>query len=107
MKKDSLPKPITILVLTLLTAIVWVSLNIYRAVTVKPNTTVPENISQSLNPVLNTQVIQKIESAIFLPDSEIPQISASGTQTSAPTSTPIATPTTIIKEASPSASPQP
>jgi len=106
MKKNPLPKPITILVLTLLTTLVWVSLNVYRAVTIKPNASVPENISRSLDPTLNTQVIQKIESALFIPDSEIPQISVGGGSLPVPTSTPIATPTTII-EASSSASPQP
>jgi hypothetical protein len=72
MKKNSLPKPVTILILTLLTTVLWIGLNIYRSVTVKPATEVPEEILKPLNPILNTGVIQKIESAIFIPDSEIP-----------------------------------
>lgn len=98
MKKSPLPKPITILVLTLLTALVWVSLSIYRAITVKPAATVSENISKALNPSLNTDVIQKIESAVFIPDSEIPEISITNSKTKTPapvvtqTPGPIATP---------------
>ncbi len=74
MKKNRLPKPITILILTLLTAVLWVGLNIYRTFTIKPDAPVPESVSNPLNPVLNTEVIQQIESAIYIPDSEIPQI---------------------------------
>lgn len=99
MKKPSLPKPITILILTLLTAILWVGLSIYRSVTVKPSTPVPENVSKPINPSLNTAVIQKIESRIYIPDSEVPQINSvtSGTNptplaTSTPASTPSASP---------------
>ncbi|EKE13096.1 MAG: hypothetical protein ACD_13C00093G0010 [uncultured bacterium] len=101
MKKESLPKPITILILTLLTALVWVGLGIYRAISVKPPTPVPEEVLKPLNPTLNTKVIQKIESAIFIPDSEIPQMSFSG-----PTST-VQTPTTEtpLPSATPEASP--
>lgn len=74
MRKNRLPKPITILILTLLTAVLWVGLNIYRTFTVKPVPPIPENISNPLNPTLNTEVIQQIESAIYIPESEIPQI---------------------------------
>ncbi len=107
MKKSSLPKPITILILTLLTSLVWVGLNIYRTVTVKPVAPVPENILKPLNPTLNTDVLQKIEASVFIQDSEIPPINVTGevlTTTPIPTTTPEATAT---PEASPSASPNP
>lgn len=109
MKKRSLPKPITILILTLLTAVLWVGLNIYRAIAVKPVTTVPENVSLPLDPTLDTNVIQKIESAIFIPDSEIPPINLTPTQTGQPIPTTEPTPTilpTVSPEASPSSSPE-
>lgn len=89
-EKRSLPKPITILVLTLLTAVIWVGLNIYRTFTIKPSSSVPEKITASLNPTLNTEAIKKIESSIYIPDSAIPQISQ---VTAAPVQpTPIPTP---------------
>lgn len=106
MKKNSLPKPITILILTLLTALVWAGLSIYRTIAVKPPTPVSEDILKPLTPSLNTEVIQKIESAIFIPDSEIPPMSVGESITVTPVTTeaplPSATP-----EASPSASPEP
>lgn len=75
MKKNKLPRPITILILTLITAVAWVSLSIYHAVIVKPPSTVPDTISKSLNPSLNTNAINEIESAIYIRDEEIPEIS--------------------------------
>ena len=91
MKKNKLPKPITILILTLLTSLVWVSLSIYRAVAIKPPAAVSEKISKSLNPTLNTEAIQKIESAIFFQDSDIPKINI--TSPNIPTPIPTIIPT--------------
>ena len=89
MRKNRIPKPVTILVLTLLTAILWIGLNIYRAFTVKPTMPVPENVSKSLNPVLDTDTIQQIESAIYLRGSEIPQIDANVQTSTTPTPLPV------------------
>lgn len=103
MKKNPLPKPIILLILTLLTSVLWVGLSIYRTVTIKPPVAVSENISKPLNSTLNTGVIQKIESAIFFEDSQIPplNINVNPNPTTLPTSIPEVTP-----EASPSGSPQ-
>lgn len=84
MKKNKIPKPISILILTLMTAVVWVSLNIYRAITVRPTPDIPQDVSEALNPTLNKEAITKIESAVFFQDSEIPQISVTGPETPAP-----------------------
>ncbi|OGM81335.1 hypothetical protein A2434_00730 [Candidatus Woesebacteria bacterium RIFOXYC1_FULL_41_14] len=106
MKKNSLPKPITILILTLLTALVWVGLNIYRSIAIKPAAPVSEDILKPLNPTLDTETIQKIEAAIFIQDSEVPPISVGGTMntTPIPSQTPLPT---VAPESSPSASPAP
>lgn len=85
MKKPSLPKPITILVLTLLTAILWVGLNIYRAVTIKPPQSVPEDILKALNPTLNTSALDWIDSGIYFEDADISEISIGQTKTPIPT----------------------
>jgi len=106
MKKNSLPKPITILILTLLTALVWVGLNIYRSIAIKPAAPVSEDILKPLNPTLDMETIQKIEAAIFIQDSEVPPISVGGTMntTPIPSQTPLPT---VAPESSPSASPAP
>jgi len=104
MKKPALPKPITILILTLLTSVLWVGLSIYRTVTVKPPAPVPEEISKPITPSLNTAVIQKIEARLYIPDSEVPQLNVTGTPSSPmPSSTPMPTVTPVAtSSASPS-----
>lgn len=99
MSKNKLPKPITLLILTLLTVIVWVGLTIYRTITIKPAPDVPQNISEPLVPTLDTNTIQNIESSIFIPDSELPvldikqnQVAVNGSvATPVPTTTPEST----------------
>ena len=105
MKKNSLPKPITILILTLLTALVWVGLSIYRSIAIKPTTPVSENILKSLDPTLDTETMQKIEAATFIQDSEIPPLGVGGpvNTTPVPSQTPSST---ALPESSPSASPE-
>ena len=104
MKKDKLPSLITILVLTLLTSILWVSFSVYRAITAKPAESVPSAVSDPITPTLDQNEINKIESAVFLDNSLIPQnlivASSPPVPTTLPTATPITTPT-----ASPSATP--
>lgn len=72
MKKNKLPNIISILVLTLLTIILWITLTIYHAFTVKPAASVPSEISAPLTPTLNTDTIKQIEAGIYLDSSQIP-----------------------------------
>jgi hypothetical protein len=102
MKKDKLPKPISIMILTLLTATVWISLSVYRAITTGPAPVVPENVTSALTPTLNKDSINKIESSIYLNDSEIPQNITQASTTPVPTQAPLPTNAPI---ASPSATP--
>jgi hypothetical protein len=108
MKKNKLPSAISILVLTLITALVWVSLNIYRALTASPPPAVPQNVSQTLTPTLNQDAINKIESSTFLNDSQIPSVVTGQTATGTPVPTTLPVPTATPIEtliASPSATP--
>lgn len=104
MDKNKLPSLISILILTLLTAIVWVSLSIYRALTVSAPPSVPQNVSQSLTPTLDQSSISKIESGIFFNDTQIPQNVVNATSTNAPVATLRPSPTPTL-EATPTASP--
>jgi hypothetical protein len=78
MKKDKLPSLVSILILTLITSVVWVALNIYRSFAQKPALVVPENISRPLTPTLDQDTINAIESTLFLDTSQIPNEVASG-----------------------------
>ena len=104
MKKDKLPKPISLLILTLLTAVVWISLSIYRAIAVKPVADISQGVSSPITPTLNKNAIDDIESSIYLDDSQIPQNIITTTSTSipvptvSPTSTPESTESGAIEE---------
>lgn len=104
MKKNKLPSLITILILTLITSILWVSLSTYRAFTAKPPESVPKEISDPITLTLDQTAIKKIESGIFFDSSQIPEnvvaapsptATAQPTQSPQPTLTPEATPTPI------------
>lgn len=99
MNKNKLPSLIPILVLTLMTVITWVSVDVYLAFNKKPQITVSEGISQPLTPSLDQDTINKLESHNYLDDSQIPEVSVG----SSPSPTPIATiarPTLLPKVAS-------
>ncbi len=101
--KGKIPKPISILILTLLTTLLWVSLSVYRTFTIKPPTIVPTNITKPIDPNINLESIQLIESAIFIPDSEIPPLNIESNTMVVPI--PTITPEPINVEATQSASP--
>lgn len=111
MKNPKLPSLVSILVLTLLTVVMWISFSIYRALTTKPTPEVPSAISQPLTPTLDKSTLDKIESKIFLNDSQIPDnVTSVSVPTSVTTPIPISTPeatseATPAASASPSASP--
>lgn len=100
MKKNKLPSLVAIIVLTLLTSIVWVSLNIYWAFTAKPDVAVPDEISKPITATLDQATIQKIESGIYFDSSQVPDSVVTVSASPLPTPLPIATPA-----ASPSATP--
>lgn len=107
MKKNKLPNLVSILILTLLTSIVWISLSVYRAFTNKQPESVPQEVSKPLTPSLDSDTIKLIESGVFISSSEIPDDVTTGTvsQTSNGTE-PLPEPTpTEIPNASSSATP--
>ncbi|HET7099219.1 MAG TPA: hypothetical protein VFI61_03240 [Patescibacteria group bacterium] len=101
MQKTKIPNFISVLVLTLLTAVMWVSFNVYRAIATKPAPVVPPEISEPLTPSLDTATLNQINTKIFLDDSQIPS-SNFVVATPIPTIIPIPTATAV---ASPSAIP--
>lgn len=114
MHKSKLPSLVTILVLTLITSLMWVGLSIYRAFTTAAPPTVPKEVLQPLDPTLDTDTINMVESSLFFNESQIPAISlatnAPTPKPIAPLATPVATPEVIpspIPEVSPIASPTP
>ena len=110
MKKNKLPSIITILILTLITVVVWVSLSIYWALSKKSAPSIPEEISKPLTPTLDMDSLNKIQARLFLDDSQIPEVTF--TQSAIPTPQPEATPTlepeiTPVSEPEPEPTPEP
>ena len=107
MNKNKLPNIIPILILTLVTVTSWIAIELYTALSKHPQITVSENISRSFSATLDQDSINKIESRLFMTDSQIPDMTI-GTPTPAPTSTPASTPTATIlpKEATTSGTTQ-
>lgn len=93
MKKNKLPNLITILILTLITVVVWISLSIYRALSKKPDPSVPQEVSQPLTPTLDMDSVGKIQSRLFLDDTQIPEVKITQSPTPASEATPVATAT--------------
>lgn len=111
MKKNKLPSLVVVLILTLITAVMWISLNIYRSLTSKPAPAVPPEISEPLTPTLDTQTLNQINSRLYLNESQIPEIApvvqSTATPTSTPQTLPTATPISSPTPASESATPTP
>jgi hypothetical protein len=93
MNKSKLPNLIPILILTLITVVMWVSLDVFRALKKAPELTVPTEITQPLIPTLDQNSINQIESRIFLNDSQIPD----NVTSSSPTPKALATPSPTIQ----------
>jgi len=103
MKKTKLPNIVSVLILTLITSIMWISFNVYRTFTTKPAPVVPSEISEPLTPTLDTDAINQIESRTFLEAGEIPQTVVTPEASATPSAVPSPTPTLV---ASPTASPE-
>jgi hypothetical protein len=80
MNKPKQPSIVPLLILTLITVVMWVSLEVYRIFTKPVSLVVSEEISQPLTPTLDQEAINQIVSKIYLDDSQIPD----GTVTSSP-----------------------
>ena len=102
MNKTKTPSLIPILILTLITIVMWVSFDVYRAIKKPAEAVVPPDVSQPLTPTLDQAVINQIESRTYLNNSQIPDNVINSSPTPASKATPKPT---IIPEASPSAQP--
>ncbi len=107
--KSSVPKLVTIAVLTLITIVFWAFFGAYRALTKVPQLDFDENILEPVDPTLDTKTLTRLESRIFISDGEIEQLVGQiEAQTPSPTPTASATPLpTFGPTATPSATPTP
>lgn len=64
-KTDKLPSFVILLILTAITALFWVSFNIYRVFSAKPPTTVPAEIIKPVNPNIDIDTLELIQKRIY------------------------------------------
>lgn len=95
--KQKLPSPVTLLILTGLTTVVWVSLSVYRTYTLEAPPSVPDEVSQELTPTLNKDVINDIKQRQFY--NEVPAFvpPQQETATPKPSSQPTTEPTVTVE----------
>ena len=72
MPKTKPPSLVSVLILTLITVIMWVTFDVYRLFNKPVTPSVPENVSRQIDPTLDQSAIDQLESRIFLDDSQIP-----------------------------------
>lgn len=101
--KTKLPSLVSILVLTVITSVMWIGLGIYRSFTQEQTPSVPDNVSQELNPALDKAAIEKIKTKSFINAGEVPSTIIVATT---PSATPLVFPS-ISPAASASASAEP
>jgi len=70
-KKRPLPGLVIFAVFTVVTTFVWIGFDVYRTLTKEPSPSVPEEISASLDPTLDTEALAKITQGIYLTEEEI------------------------------------
>lgn len=72
MKRNKLPSLISVLGLTLITAVLWVSFNIYRAFTRTPDAPIPQDITNPISPTLDIETLDRVQSGLYFDPSQIP-----------------------------------
>ena len=63
--KNKLPNLVVLMILTLITAIFWISFSVYRAFSVETSVTVPDEIIAPLTPKLDTTVVEEMKNRIY------------------------------------------
>ena len=96
MRKPKAPRLVTIAIITTATIILWIFFEVYRIFTAQLPSTVREELLAPINPVLDTQSLDRIQGRIIFGEEEIPE-----------TLVPIAPSVSAPEEATPTPSPTP
>ncbi len=65
MNKKKLPNFIILIVLTLITALFWVSFSIYQVFKTEPTISVPEEVILKINPKLDMETVNLMKEKIY------------------------------------------
>lgn len=95
-KKKKLPPIVQLAILTMITSIVWVSFEVYRAFTKEPAPTLASGALTPLDPTLDASNLNALQQRLYLSDSQLTVVTPVPSPTIAPTAS-----------ASPTLSPEP
>lgn len=105
MKSKKLPGIVMLAIFSFITALIWGASDLIRTLSKKPEAEVPTEVLEPISPILDQEALEKIESAVFFDESQIPNLvlpSPSPLESVIPTPTPSAS---SAPSASASASP--
>ena len=74
MKKNKTPGIVILAILTLITSVFWLIFGLFRVFTVRPSSSVEEELLAPIDPTLDAKALDSLEERNFLEDSEIPDI---------------------------------
>lgn len=97
MKNKQKPFLVKLVILSTVTAVIWVAASIYQSIAKKEEPSVPAAIMQPLTPTLDKKVLDELENRVFLEESQIPETRVEG-GVAAPTQTPEAVEETVPEE---------
>lgn len=66
MKKKQKPFIVKLAIFTVITSIVWVAFDVYRAFTSKPNPDVSAEILSPINPILDKEILDILSKKVYL-----------------------------------------
>ncbi|MBI2103881.1 hypothetical protein HYT59_02660 [Candidatus Woesebacteria bacterium] len=84
------PKPVLIAILTVVTVFFWIVFGIIRIIAQPEKVDVDPKVLEPLTPTFDAEILSKLETRIFLSESEIPETIII-TPEETPTPTPVAT----------------
>ena len=71
MKKQKRPIIVNLAIVTVTTVVVWIGFDIYRILTQKPNPQVPPRILEPINPKLDTEMLERASTRLYIDESQI------------------------------------
>lgn len=109
MPKTKPPRIVTILIVSTITIVFWVAIDVYRALTIKPADPVPGEIIAPIDPNLDETALRSLEQRVYIEEDQIQTLPE---QSTAPQVTPSPSPTATVSpdasfEPTPNPSPTP
>ena len=109
MPKTKPPRIVTILIVSTITIVFWVAIDVYRALAIKPADPVPGEIIAPIDPNLDETALRSLEQRVYIEEDQIQTLPE---QSTAPQVTPSPSPTATVSpdasfEPTPNPSPTP